>query len=61
MAFPALFEPAKPVLTFYEDGAWLRIECKDMEDRYLPWRSGKELLKWIGENSVSQKSDLIIV
>jgi hypothetical protein len=55
------FQPSKPVLTFYEDGQWIRIECDSVEDRYLPWKTGKALLEWIGQNSVSQKSDIIVV
>jgi hypothetical protein len=57
---PFVPEKLKLAFSFYEDGEWLRIECPGVADRYLPKRTAKALLEWIGLNSVKEKSEVIV-
>lgn len=58
---PYVPEKLTLAFAFYEDGEWLRIECPGVPDRYLPKRTAKVILAWIGQQSVKEKSSLIIV
>jgi len=50
----------KPVMEFYEDGDWLRIEVPGFKTRYLKKNIAAKLLAAIGAHAVSSKSDFII-
>jgi hypothetical protein len=55
-----LIYPLKPVMTFYEDGDWLRIESQDGSVRYLHKQPAEDLLRWMGMQSQKEKSELVI-
>jgi len=50
----------KPVMEFFEDGDWLRIEVPNFKTRYLKKSVAAKLLAAIGAHAVSSKSDFII-
>jgi len=50
----------KPVMQFFEDGDWLRIEVPNYKTRYLKKTIASKLLVAIGKYAVSSKSDFII-
>jgi hypothetical protein len=50
-----------PVLEFFEDGDWLRIEAQGRPTRYMRKELAKNMLAQIGRNSVSEKSDFAIL
>jgi hypothetical protein len=50
---------ADPVMTFFEEGDWLRIESS-IGDRYLPKAIARKILREIGKHSVKEKSELIL-
>lgn len=52
---------ASPVIEFYEEGDWLRVEAQGKPTRYLPRKEAIEMIRYIGANTVSEKSDLIII
>jgi hypothetical protein len=49
-----------PVLEFFEDGEWLRIECPGHKTRYLNKKYACELLRQIGLHAVTLKSDIVV-
>jgi hypothetical protein len=49
----------EPVLKFYEEGDWLRIEAQGVPTRYMRKELAKNMLAQIGRHSVSEKSDLL--
>jgi hypothetical protein len=61
MSNPKRIIPEKPVMEFYEDGEWLRIEVPGYKTRYLKKTIAAKLLAAIGAHAVSSKSDFIIV
>jgi hypothetical protein len=58
---PNRIQLSKPVMEFYEDGDWLRIETQGKPDRYIRKESARKLLALFGSKSVKEKSDLLIV
>ena len=57
---PKRIDVSKPVMQFFEDGDWLRIEAQGKETRYLKKTLAKMMLVQIGQHSVAEKSDLIV-
>jgi len=51
----------KPVISFYEDGDWLRIETVGRKPRYLRKQIAVRLLQKIGQLSEAEKNDLLII
>lgn len=50
----------KPVMEFYEEGDWLRIEVPGKPTRYLPKLIAMKLLFKIGQHAVTQRSNIIV-
>jgi hypothetical protein len=48
---PTRVDVSKPVMQFFEDGPWLRIESPGQPTRYLGQKEATELLIWLGQNS----------
>jgi hypothetical protein len=57
---PKSFTPVQPVMTFWEDGDWLRIQSQDGSVRYLHKHPASDLLRWIGFESQKEKSELVL-
>ena len=56
---PLAESTVEPVMTFYEEGDWLRIESL-IGSRYLPKAAARKILREIGKRSVKEKSELIL-
>jgi hypothetical protein len=58
---PKHFYPQLPMMKFFEDGEWLRVEAQDGNTRYMKKSDAQTLLYWIGQHSQTEKSDLILI
>lgn len=51
----------KPVLKFFEDGEWLKIEAQGQPIRYIKKKMAVQILAAFRNHSFEEKSDLIII
>lgn len=49
-----------PVMTFYEEGDWLRIEVPGRPTRLIEKRIAVQILRDFGTQSVSEKSEIYV-
>lgn len=54
------FKSPEPVMEFFEEGDWLRIEVPGKRTRYIEKEIAKNLLFHFGKNAVSEKSKIIV-
>jgi hypothetical protein len=54
---PKAFYPQLPLMKFFEDGEWLRVEEQTRGTRYIKKSDAQALLIWIGQNSQKEKTE----